>query len=184
MCYCPEWYFTVLSHILLSFVIFYCPGWCLTALGVGWSFSGQNWAATDSTKSKNAKNKNKPKILFENWNQIQILAMVWWSDTEPQLIPPASFFSPPPLYHCCTTLNGALKTITFVIFSKPVGAWRHLTVLVKNWPKPYKRGKSTENIARGTKDQGIDSVTWTKFGNNMAPLALVVISTTRWHHSH
>ena len=27
------------------------------------------------------------------------------------------------------------------------------------------------NIARGTADPEIDSVTWTKFGNNMAPLA-------------
>ena len=27
------------------------------------------------------------------------------------------------------------------------------------------------NIARGTTDPEIDSVTWTKFGNNMAPLA-------------
>ena len=27
-------------------------------------------------------------------------------------------------------------------------------------------------------------VTWTKFGNNMAPLALVAKLTTRWHHLH
>ena len=27
------------------------------------------------------------------------------------------------------------------------------------------------NIARGTTDPEIDSVTWTKFGDNMAPLA-------------
>ena len=28
-----------------------------------------------------------------------------------------------------------------------------------------------KNIARGTTDPEIDSVTWTKFGDNMAPLA-------------
>ena len=31
------------------------------------------------------------------------------------------------------------------------------------------------NIARGTRDPEIDSVTWTEFGNNTAPLALVPI---------
>ena len=30
-----------------------------------------------------------------------------------------------------------------------------------------------KNIARGTTDPEIDSVTWTKFGNKIAPLALV-----------
>ena len=42
-----------------------------------------------------------------------------------------------------------------------------------------------KNIARGTTattDPEIDSVTWTKFGNNMAPLALVANLTTRWRH--
>ena len=39
-------------------------------------------------------------------------------------------------------------------------------------------------IARGTTDPEIDSVTWTKFGNNMAPLALVAILATRWRHLH
>ena len=34
------------------------------------------------------------------------------------------------------------------------------------------------NIARGTTDPEIDSVTWTKFGNNMASLAFVTNSTT------
>ena len=29
------------------------------------------------------------------------------------------------------------------------------------------------NIARGTTDPEIDSETWTKLGNNMAPLALI-----------
>ena len=40
------------------------------------------------------------------------------------------------------------------------------------------------NIARGTTDPEIDSVTGTKFGNNMAPLALVVNLTTVWRHLH
>ena len=32
---------------------------------------------------------------------------------------------------------------------------------------------SKENIARGTTDPEIDSVTWIKLGNNMAPLTLL-----------
>ena len=43
------------------------------------------------------------------------------------------------------------------------------------------RGK---NIARATTDPEIDSVTWTKFGNNMAPLALFANLATRWSHLH
>ena len=38
------------------------------------------------------------------------------------------------------------------------------------------------NIARGTTDPEIDSVTWIKFSNNMAPLALVAYLATRWRH--
>ena len=34
------------------------------------------------------------------------------------------------------------------------------------------------NIARGTTDPEIDSVTWTKFGNNMTPLTFVTNLTT------
>ena len=41
-----------------------------------------------------------------------------------------------------------------------------------------------KNIARGTTDPEIDSVTWIKFINNMAPLALVAYLATRWRHSH
>ena len=40
------------------------------------------------------------------------------------------------------------------------------------------------NIARGTTDPEIDSVTWIKFINNMAPLALVAYLATRWRHLH
>ena len=38
------------------------------------------------------------------------------------------------------------------------------------------------NIARGTTDPEIDSETWTKLGNNMAPLALIANLATRWRH--
>ena len=40
------------------------------------------------------------------------------------------------------------------------------------------------NIARGTTDPEIDSVTWIKSSNNMAPLALVAYLATRWRHLH
>ena len=39
-----------------------------------------------------------------------------------------------------------------------------------------------KNIARGTTDPEIDSETWTKLGNNMAPLALIANLATRWRH--
>ena len=39
-----------------------------------------------------------------------------------------------------------------------------------------------KNIARGTTDPEIDSETWTKLGNNMAPLALIENLATRWRH--
>ena len=39
-----------------------------------------------------------------------------------------------------------------------------------------------ENIARGTTDPEIGSETWTKLGNNMAPLALIANLATRWRH--
>ena len=37
---------------------------------------------------------------------------------------------------------------------------------------------------QNTTDPEIDSVTWTKFGNNMAPLALVTNLAIRWRHLH
>ena len=40
------------------------------------------------------------------------------------------------------------------------------------------------NIARGTTDPEIDSVTWIKFSNNKAPHALVANLATRWRHLH
>ena len=40
------------------------------------------------------------------------------------------------------------------------------------------------NNARGTTDPEIYSVTWIKFRNKMAPLALVAYLATRWRHLH
>ena len=48
---------------------------------------------------------------------------------------------------------------------------------------PCLKGR-VKNIARGTTDPEIDSVTWIDFNNNMAPLALVENFTTRWRHLH
>ena len=42
--------------------------------------------------------------------------------------------------------------------------------------------KQKTNIARGTTDPEIDSETWTKLGNNMAPLAFIANLATRWRH--
>ena len=52
--------------------------------------------------------------------------------------------------------------------------------------QPTEQNKQNEpkNIARGTTDPEIDSVTWIKFINNMAPLALVAYLATRWRHLH
>ena len=45
----------------------------------------------------------------------------------------------------------------------------------------YKRKKTQiKTLQRGTTDPEIDSLTWIKFSNNMAPLALVANLTTRW----
>ena len=46
---------------------------------------------------------------------------------------------------------------------------------------PCLKGR-VKNIARGTTDPEIDSVTWIKFSNNMAPLAFVANLATRWRH--
>ena len=42
--------------------------------------------------------------------------------------------------------------------------------------------KQCLNIARGTTDPEIASVTWIKFSNNMAPLAFVANLVNRWHN--
>ena len=49
---------------------------------------------------------------------------------------------------------------------------------------PIQTRTSRKNIARGTTDTEIDSVTWIEFINNMAPLALVAYLATRWRHLH
>ena len=40
------------------------------------------------------------------------------------------------------------------------------------------------NIAGGTTDPEIDSVTWMELGNNMAPLTLVANLATIWRNLH
>ena len=44
--------------------------------------------------------------------------------------------------------------------------------------------EKSQNIARGTTDPEIDSVTRIKFSNNITPLALVTNLATRWRHLH
>ena len=59
----------------------------------------------------------------------------------------------------------------------------NIYLLDKSWDQVGNKFKgSNENIARGTTDPGIDSVTWIKFDNNMAPLALAANLATIWHH--
>ena len=62
---------------------------------------------------------------------------------------------------------------------------RHPIPFLLFFYKVYKRGGVSFpfiNIARGTTDPEIDSETWTKLGNNMAPLALIANLATRWGH--
>ena len=55
---------------------------------------------------------------------------------------------------------------------------------------PYLNKKSLgntsaiKNIARGTTDPEIDSVTWIELGNKIAPLTSVAYLSTRWRHLH
>ena len=44
--------------------------------------------------------------------------------------------------------------------------------------------KKMKNIARGTTDPEIDSLTWIELGNKIAPLTLVAYLATRWRHLH
>ena len=41
-----------------------------------------------------------------------------------------------------------------------------------------------KNIARGTTDPEIDSLTWIELGNKIAPLTLVAYLATRWRQLH
>ena len=47
-----------------------------------------------------------------------------------------------------------------------------------------KMAKWQKNIAIGTTDPDIDSVTWIKFINNITPIALVANLVIRWCHLH
>ena len=58
--------------------------------------------------------------------------------------------------------------------------WLHLEDLGERWQ--IWGWQISLNIARGTTDPEIDSETWTKLGNNMAPLALIANLSTRWRH--
>ena len=51
------------------------------------------------------------------------------------------------------------------------------------FPK-FEKKKKKKNIARGTTDPEIDSVTWIELGNKIAPLTLVAYLATRWRHLH
>ena len=56
-------------------------------------------------------------------------------------------------------------------------------IRVETQAKPKSRKQEQKrNNARGTTDPDIDSETWTKLGNNMAPLALIPNLATRWRH--
>ena len=63
------------------------------------------------------------------------------------------------------------------------GGGRDETFLSISWNSSVNFcAKSLKNIARGTTDPEIDSETWTKLGDNMAPLALIANLATRWRH--
>ena len=81
-------------------------------------------------------------------------------------------------------MQGETELLTSVC---AVGKIDHQTPTVTTAPsarKGKKRQPSVikKNIARGTTDPEIDSETWTKLGNNMAPLALIANLATRWRH--
>ena len=62
-----------------------------------------------------------------------------------------------------------------------------LTLLAKwitaGWaPRTVLHQLFKRNIARGTTDPEIDSITWIELGKNMAPLTLVAYLTTTWRH--
>ena len=79
--------------------------------------------------------------------------------------------APNPAPKVCPDTKGMVFThycITIAIFSENA-------LLSKN-------AFQVKNIARGTTDPEIDSETWTKLCNNMAPLALIANLATRWRH--
>ena len=60
---------------------------------------------------------------------------------------------------------------------------------MKDWRRLYTEDleicqREKINIARGTTDPEIDSITWIELGNNMAPLTLVANLDSRWRHLH
>ena len=69
-------------------------------------------------------------------------------------------------------LNGKLQTQTHLITHKGEKSKKYTV------EESETIEASNKNIARGTTDPEIDSVTWIELGNNMAPLTLVTNLTT------
>ena len=89
----------------------------------------------------------------------------------------------------CQRHFGAWKTRKFA--TKSINHYYNITILLYlkivqhlAWCTIFKYSKIMWNIARGTTDPEIDSVTWTKLGNNMMLLALVSNFATRFCHWH
>ena len=57
-----------------------------------------------------------------------------------------------------------------------MGTYKKNTIVIERLKR------NIQNIARGTTDPEIDSVTWIDFSNSMAPLALVANLANRWHN--
>ena len=70
-----------------------------------------------------------------------------------------------------TSLSEVNTKIIFIIICFNWLEYKKVIINYQSW-----------NIARGTTDPEIDSVTWIKFINNMAPLAVVAYLATRWRH--
>ena len=81
------------------------------------------------------------------------------------------FNATPPRSHCAFRIASFADKTTTIFFLK-------MCFSFASWSQ----GTETINIARGTTDPEIDSVTWIKFINNMARLVLVAYLATRWRH--
>ena len=69
----------------------------------------------------------------------------------------------------CGIVLLVVNSFISLLLRSHIGMWY---ILPNLWTKRI-------NIARGTTDPEIDSETWTKLGNNMAPLALIANLATR-----
>ena len=163
----------VWKSVLRTFFSYFvqCPGLAtLCSLRVGKSFLDKN----DATSSSNTESKVNflfllfnPKINIGEQNNPTCLSQV---------------------------ANLTLKVTLHTRSGAAAHRWvrpikNHLQMNVAPWCYKDRQNKSNRmtleyanNIARCTTDPEIDSVTWIKFSNNMAPLALVAYLTTRWRH--